>query len=182
MKTKQGEVSAELSRDLVNNRVAKKLFILLALATAFAGASAMPDISVSDQFGVTAHVPGEISTTENGWQISFTGISEASLQDFTDSAGNHIQQGLVIPVSQDYKYGFSFLDGADFDVAYVVTAVKRVTPAKLAGNPKCVLIVTAKSATVPQVSISNFQNAICSVYDTEKTAGHMILQTRSESE
>ncbi len=126
----------------------------------------------------SAHTKGEVSIANgNNWQISFIAINEADKAEFLDSSNNIIQPGVIIPIESSYNYGFSFLDGADFDIAYVITAIEKTQQVAYPdGNPKCILIVTAKSAGVPDVRVDNFQGAACTVENTRVSAGHLILK------
>lgn len=99
--------------------------------------------------------------SQSNWVFAFAPLSEHALLHFTDERGEELAANVYLPLSQAFRYGFSFDDGADFDAAYAVIAIRRDVVPDAQGNPKCVFVLTALKPAVPQQGVSNFAGAAC---------------------
>ena len=98
---------------------------------------------------------------QSGWKFSISALSEQNLVEFTDVNDNPISPYQWFPITDSFKYFFSFQPGADFDILYAVTAINEEHDALQQGNPKCTFIFTGLRPAVPENYVSNFANANC---------------------
>lgn len=111
--------------------------------------------------------------SQQQWEFAIEPLSEASGMSFADADGHPIEVGAFRGIRSDFGYGFSLRDGADFDLAYAVTAISRDGDARARGNPKCVFLFTALAPAVPDTQVVNFAGAACRLQ--RDAAGNLYL-------
>ena len=107
------------------------------------------------------------------WLFAIHPISEPELLHFSTQDGSPLPTDTSMAIEDDFAYGFSFDPGADFDVVYAVSAVRRETLADERGNPKCVFLFSALKPAVAQNGVLNFAGAACSL--ERDPAGRLLL-------
>jgi len=103
------------------------------------------------------HTWHQVNAKQGDWTVTLQVISEnatfykRSCQAFHTTA---------LSPSQPLEYGFGFAAGADFDVAYTLTAVeKEKVPAFV--SKSCVYVVTAKGPANPDIQAISYHGAKC---------------------
>ena len=109
----------------------------------------------------------------SSWQFAIHPITQRELLHFTAEDSTPIPTDTFMPVEADFRYGFSFDPGADFDIVYAVSAVHRDGPAATRGNPKCVFLFSGLEPAVPQNQVVNLAGAACSL--ERDASGRLLL-------
>ncbi len=97
------------------------------------------------------------------WQFAIHPITERDRLHFSAQEGSPLPTDTFMAIEEDFRYGFSFDPGADFDIVYAVSAVRRESSAATRGNPKCVFLFSGLRPAVAQNQVVNFAGAACSL-------------------
>lgn len=113
--------------------------------------------------------------SQTQWTVALQPLAEADLVRFTDEDGAPIEPGAFRPVRDAWRYGFAFVEGADFDLAYALVARSHDGSAAVHGNPKCVFVFTALQPAVPENAVRNFARAACTLQRESDGSLHLVL-------
>lgn len=107
----------------------------------------------------TVHTWHTVSASDGTWNAKLQMINQGGF--FVAPGGIAINDFSIAPThSQDY--GFGYLPGSDFDIAYTLTLVQEKSNSLTRFTSKaCVFVITAFAPAKPDVRISSFNGAKC---------------------